>query len=431
VVEKIQPAINKALTNSDNIDYIYIAAGTFEERIIIVISPGQEIHLIGSGPDNTIISLPSGLTGNVISADGGGKIFIEGMKIMNGTRSGIRINNSTELTIQNCEISNNIGNIGAGIYNYGSTLNINNSTISNNSATLYGGGIYNDGTLSIINSKLTDNISTSGQGGAIYNLGNLTVSNSSISNNSAASYGGIASINGIPNIINMANENWWGSELGPYNAANNPLGAGNSIADNVSFSPFLTSDPFLPVQQEDNLPPDEGNGSDDVSPPISGNENSTNTVNNSPPDNSNNILDSNYLFSQESNYFSLNHYLNFYSSPPKGFITLLYHSILGREPDIEGLDYWQQILESNSKNASDIAECLFFSEENISSIEEFDNSDFIKYLYQSILFREYDINGYDDWLSCMNAGATKQYLFNSFVASKERSDICSKFKINP
>ena len=130
--EKIQPAINKALANGDNIDYIHIAAGTFEEQIIIGNFSGQEIHLIGIGPDNTIISLPSGIDGNVISADGWGKVFIENMKIMNGTQSGISINNDTYVYLNNCTISNNSSDIGGGIYNYGGNLIIINSVIENN-----------------------------------------------------------------------------------------------------------------------------------------------------------------------------------------------------------------------------------------------------------------------------------------------------------
>jgi hypothetical protein len=429
LAEKVQPAISQALANSDDIDYIYIPAGTFEEQIIIVIPTGQEIHLIGSGPDNTIISLPSAKTGNVISADGGGKIYIEGIKIINGTRSGISINNDTYVYLNNCAICNNSNNIGGGINNYGGNLIITNSVIENNNSILNGGGIYNDGSLNISNSKITNNSSVLSTGGGIYNAGILNISNSTIKSNTAINYGGIDTINPLQNNITV--NNWWGSELGPYNTVNNPLGVGNSVADNVGFSPFLTSDPFIPVQPEDKLPPDEGNGSNDDPPPMSGNESGSNNINNSPVNNSSNISGSPYFFSQGSNYFSFNHYLNSYGSPAKGFIALLYQSILGREPDIEGLDYWQQILENNSNNASGIAGCLFFSEENIARIKEFDNNDFIKYLYQSILFREYDINSYEGWLNCMKSGATEQDLFDSFVASKEWADICFKFGINP
>ena len=418
--ESIQSKINIALSNSDDIDYIYIAAGTFEEQIIIVISSGKEIHLIGSGSESTIISLPSSMTGNVISCDGGGKIFLDDMKIMNGNRSGVYINNSVDIFINNCNIQNNLSTIGGGINNSGGNLRISETTISNNSAILYGGGIYNDGTLSIIDSKLTDNSSAGGQGGAIYNLGNLTVSNSSIFNNSASLYSGIASIIGIPNITNIATDNWWGAESGPYNSSNNPLGTGNSVADNINFYPFLVSDPFLPPVE----PPDENDDAGVSQPP-------GNTGNNTAYSNDNSCLNGSYLVFQEGGSFSRNHYFNSYGSSSGGFIALLYHSVLGREPDAEGFGFWQEILESNSKSASEIAECFFFSEENISNIEAFENNDFIEYLYLSILFRNYDISGYEDCLKCMNAGASKQYLFDAFTNSEEWNGICAEFKLNP
>ena len=117
--------------------------------------------------------------------------------------------------------------------------------------------------------------------------------------------------------------------------------------------------------------------------PGPGNENNINQANNAASDNISPY--GSYLVFRENGSFSLNHYLNLYGSSSGGFIALLYHSILGREPDIEGFGFWQEVLENNSKSASEIAECFFFSEENISRIEQFDNSDFIKY-YTTVFF---------------------------------------------
>ncbi|MHB1345868.1 MAG: DUF4214 domain-containing protein [Candidatus Humimicrobiaceae bacterium] len=411
--ESIQSKINIALTNSDDIDYIYIAAGTFEEQIIIVISPGKEIHLVGSGSDATIISLPASMTGNVISCDGGGKIFLDDMKIMNGNRSGILNKNMTEVTLNNCIIENNFSTFGGGINNVGK-MTINNCSINNNSSDLNGGGIYNDGSLIITDSKIINNSSSLSTGGGIYNAGSLNISNSTIANNS----------DGIDTIStqagNIAADNWWGTESGPYNASENPLGTGNSVSDNINFNPFLISDPFLPPVQ----PPDENNDEGGSQPPA-------NTGNNTASSNDKSYLNGSYLVFQEGGSFSRNHYLNSYGSSPGGFIALLYHSVLGREPDAEGFGLWQEVLESQSKSASEIAECFFFSEENISRLEAFDNNDFIEYLYLSILFRNYDISGYEDCLKCMNAGVSKRYLFDAFTNSEEWNGICAEFKLNP
>ena len=157
-------------------NYIYIESGTYSEQLIINIPSGREIHLIGSSSDTTVISLPSGVTGNVISADGGGKIYLEKVKITNGTRSGILNKNSTIIYLKECLIENNSSTFGGGINNSGGILSINNSKIINNKASLYGGGIYNDGTATITASLISNNSSTNSDGGGIYNLGNLIIS---------------------------------------------------------------------------------------------------------------------------------------------------------------------------------------------------------------------------------------------------------------
>lgn len=110
------------------------------------------------------------------------------------------------LTMSNGRISGTFpGNYGGAIWNNHSTLNINNSIISGNSAVSvsplgFGGGIFNDGadsgsaTLTILNTQITGNSAT-GNGGGIFNYGShgsatLTITGSTIANNSAQSAGG-------------------------------------------------------------------------------------------------------------------------------------------------------------------------------------------------------------------------------------------------
>jgi len=455
--ESIRSAVNLALNNSDNIDYINVGAGTFIEQLIMVIPAGQEIHITGSGSDTTTISLPSGVTGNVISLDGGGKVFLEGVKVTNGTRSGISINNNTYVFLSNCYICNNKNNIGGGINNYGGNLIIENSIIENNTALLNGGGIYNDGSLTISNSKIINNKSNLSTGGGIYNAGILNISSSTIADNTATNFSGIDTITSLQ--YNTATNNWWGSDTGPYNLTSNSSGTGNSVADNVNFSQFLTADPFLPAPPPDNPPQDENIPPDtsppdttppDIDPPAAdppappeennnsgipaqitpeNNNNSNNNINNTRFSNNNSNSNHNDFSNQEN--FPLNNYLNLYNTPSMGFMNLLYNSILEREPDMEGFLYWHNTLENNFKSASEIAGNLFVSEENIQKIENLDNSDFIKYLYHSILFRKYDPQGYNDWLYFLNSGKSRQDLLQSFLNSDEWLGICANFNIKP
>lgn len=120
---------------------------------------------------------------------------------------GIYLGNGTAVTITHSVISNNVSTFGGGIYSSGAYngrmhLTINNSTLSNNVATIDGGGIYNasayqgSAQVTINNSTLISNSANSGAGGSIYNIsvyeGNshLTINNSTLSYNSANNNGG-------------------------------------------------------------------------------------------------------------------------------------------------------------------------------------------------------------------------------------------------
>jgi hypothetical protein len=101
----------------------------------------------------------------------------------------IIVNTGTTLTLNNSTVSNNTCYQGGGIIN-GGTLTLNNSTVTSNSAAgNYGGGIYNIGSISLNNSKVSGN-SSSGDGGGIWSQGTLSLTNSTLSGNSSTTFGG-------------------------------------------------------------------------------------------------------------------------------------------------------------------------------------------------------------------------------------------------
>jgi len=77
-------------------------------------------------------------------------------------------------TLEGFTITHNPGDNGSGIYISAGCLNIDNCTISNNSAT-FGGGIYNKCILSITSSTISNNSADQGEGGGIYNDGTLNI----------------------------------------------------------------------------------------------------------------------------------------------------------------------------------------------------------------------------------------------------------------
>jgi CSLREA domain-containing protein len=178
----------------------------------------------------------STLSGNSSLSGGGGIYSFYGIAtLINSTLSGnssaygAGISNGNILTIQDSTISDNTATVtGGGIDNYGTllltsstlvenragsgggithwvmgTLNIINCTLSRNSADR-GGGIENGGPLEIMNSTLSGN-SAANNGGGIQNTGTLTITNSTLAYNSAGLEGGGIYNNPIYGVAEMNN----------------------------------------------------------------------------------------------------------------------------------------------------------------------------------------------------------------------------------
>jgi len=122
------------------------------------------------------------------------------------------INSGATLSLVNITVANGLAvsssNGGGGAVNNG-TLNIVNSTFSNNAspvafAGLGGGGVLNSGTLNIINSTFSGNTANNpgNGGGAIFNDGAVTIVNSTFSGNSAIGAGALFNHNGSALIVN-------------------------------------------------------------------------------------------------------------------------------------------------------------------------------------------------------------------------------------
>ena len=165
------------------------------------------------------------------------------------------MNLGESLDIFESTISENVAIEGGGIYNAG-LLNLKDSTVANNSAR--GGGIISTGTTQITNSTFAGNVSSS-EGGGILSYGPLTVVNSTFSYNAAAVIGGaIYNGNGLLNLTNTILANSLsGGDCYNDTTVNGMLGviSHNLIEENgVSPShcglPALTQDPKLGVLSE-------------------------------------------------------------------------------------------------------------------------------------------------------------------------------------
>ena len=115
------------------------------------------------------------------------------------------------------------------------------------------------------------------------------------------------------------------------------------------------------------------------------------------------------------------------SSNAKAFAERLYTCCLGREAEQEGLMFWSLALTNQETSGSDAAR-LFFESGEFTGFG-LNDRDYIKRLYTTFMGREADDGGLTFWLNSMANGATRNDIFNSFVASPEFTEICKSYGI--
>jgi predicted outer membrane repeat protein len=400
---------------------VFVASGTYDENLVIPLT-NKKITIEGADSSNTVIN--GGASGPVINVyhNGGGEetndnLTIRNLAITNGQNGwgGGIYSTLARLEIYNCYIYNNHATSGGGGIYSTRTVIIDNCNISLNRAAsgVFGGGIYISGTgnLDMDNSKIEDNHASElnagifGEGGGFCirnSSGTISINNCSIVNNQVKSPALASSgldADGAAIIVDARN-NWWGSSTGPGGGATDPItletasGSGDSIisasSPNVRFDPWLTSDPF-PDSAAITLTPEDWVLMD---------------------------LDVAELFDH-------------YGASTEGFTKMLYDSILGRVPDAEGLNNWNNLLSNNLIGANQIVYNFIFSEELKNKISAMSNEEFINFLYKAILARTPDAEGYNNWLIFMGSSASKEEILMAFLNNEEWLNICRMFGVAP
>lgn len=192
------------------------------------------------------------------------------------------------------------------------------------------------------------------------------------------------------NSINAIN-NWWGDASGPTHSSN-PNGTGDAVSDNVNFTPWLTN----PVGYVAPTPPK----------PLTPEEQAA--------------LD-----------LSIQQQVAAYGASNVGFTKTLYDNILGRASDEEGLNDWVTALNEGKITLGDLVFGFVFSKELEPVISPAGPEEFINFLYNNVLNREPDPDGFNNWLTLMQSGMTKQEVLLHFVDSDEFNNICEMFGLNP
>ena len=184
-------SIKNATGTVTNNGTVNIAKGTYMGTGNTNIAIDRNMTIKGQNQSNTIIDTQG--TSNVFIIISGITVSIQNLKLTNGnSTNGGAIYNTGTLNVFNSTFTNNTANSdeGGAIYNTG-TLNVFNSTFTGNTATnSHGGAIFNWGSCTIANCTFTGNTATNGHGGAIFNICDCTVSNCTFTSNTAISEGG-------------------------------------------------------------------------------------------------------------------------------------------------------------------------------------------------------------------------------------------------
>ncbi len=109
----------------------------------------------------------------------------------------------------------------------------------------------------------------------------------------------------------------------------------------------------------------------------------------------------------------------------KAFVERFYNYIFKRDAGESEIDYWTQRLKSYDKTPSDVVRYFFFSDEFKS--QNVGNEEFVKRAYRTIMGREPDSGGVEYWVGQLNSGKSRMWVLNAFLESEEFERLKNEF----
>ena len=111
-----------------------------------------------------------------------------------------------------------------------------------------------------------------------------------------------------------------------------------------------------------------------------------------------------------------------------GFVNRLYQYVLGRDPEPEGAAYWTTELYNFRKTGAEVAQGFIFSKEFTD--KNTSNTDFVTILYKTFFGRDPETEGLNYWVGQLDSGSmSRQRVANGFIYSQEWADKCAEYGI--
>jgi len=113
-----------------------------------------------------------------------------------------------------------------------------------------------------------------------------------------------------------------------------------------------------------------------------------------------------------------------------GFVTNVYNTMLGRDPDVDGLNSFAGGLDSGAWGAAEVFSAVVFSQESMDMMAGYSNQMFAESLYK-VLGRSADADGAATWKAMLDAGSSKQDVVNAFTRSTEFILLAKSYGVTP
>ena len=110
------------------------------------------------------------------------------------------------------------------------------------------------------------------------------------------------------------------------------------------------------------------------------------------------------------------------------FVDRIYRNVLNREPEAEGAAYWTDELYAFRRTGAEVAQGFIFSPEF--DARKTSDIDFVTILYRTFFGREPESQGMSYWLNQLSTGAkNRAAVANGFIYSQEWADKCAEYGI--
>lgn len=116
-----------------------------------------------------------------------------------------------------------------------------------------------------------------------------------------------------------------------------------------------------------------------------------------------------------------------YGNTAKSFVYRLYKLVLGREPDTKGLNEWTNYLTSGQKTGVEVADGFIYSKEL--TARKLSDSAYVEMLYKTFLNRSSDSSGKKCWMTRLEKGMSRAFVYRGFANSTEFQGLCKQYGI--